>query len=68
MYPARTGVQWRRSTFCANSTCVEIALIDGAVALRDSKNVGAGVLTYTPEEFRAFVDGVKAGQFDDLLA
>lgn len=57
---------WRRSGFCADSACVEIALVGARIAVRDSKDVSGPVLFYTGEEWRAFIDGVRSGHFDDL--
>jgi len=58
--------QWRRSTFCANSACVEVASVDVGVAMRDS-TVPSAVVRCSVEDFAAFVAGVKAGEYDDLL-
>jgi hypothetical protein len=44
--------------------CVEVAFIDDAIAVRDSKNPTAGVLLYTRAEWDAFIGGVKDGEFD----
>ncbi|GAA0954331.1 hypothetical protein GCM10009560_78190 [Nonomuraea longicatena] len=57
---------WRKSRFCnGNSACVEFArLADGNVALRDSKQQDGPVLVFTPEEWTAFVAGVRDGEFD----
>jgi hypothetical protein len=57
---------WRRATFCASNECVEVAQQDGLIFMRDSKRPAAGMLHYTSEEWRAFVLGVKAGEFDHL--
>jgi hypothetical protein len=35
--------------------------------LGDSKHPDGPVLSYSREEFRAFVEGVRLGDFDDLL-
>jgi len=59
-------VAWRRSQRCGNSGCVEIARIADGIGLRDSAAPDGPVLVVPPDDFRAFVDGVKAGQFDDL--
>jgi len=59
-------VEWRRSTLCADSGCVEVARKDGLVAVRDSKDPGRGALSYTAAEWAAFIAGVKAGEFDDF--
>lgn len=57
---------WRRSSFCNGAaTCVEVApLPDGWVAVRDAKEQDGPVLIFSEVEFAAFVDGVKAGEFD----
>jgi Domain of unknown function (DUF397) len=55
---------WRASTACANGTCVEVAYVDGLVALRDSKDQLGPVLHFTASEWRSFVAGVRAGEFD----
>lgn len=56
--------RWRRSSRCGNSACVEVASLGDEVAVRDSKNHGGPVLTYSREEWRDFVAGVKDGEFD----
>jgi Domain of unknown function (DUF397) len=57
---------WRHSFLCgSHGSCVEIAsLSDGGVAIRDGKAGAASpVLTFTQDEWAAFVAGVKAGEF-----
>jgi hypothetical protein len=62
-----TTAPWRKSTFSGDSSCVELApLAGGDVALRDSKNPDAGALVFTPAEIDAWIQGAKAGEFDDL--
>jgi hypothetical protein len=58
---------WRRSSKCANSECVEVASERDMILLRDSKSPETPAFRYTKQEFRAFLDGVKAGEFDDLI-
>lgn len=60
--------RWRKSSFSvAAGECVELAALDGGlVGVRDSKDPGGGVLAFTRAELDAFVQGVKAGEFDDL--
>ncbi|HST66341.1 MAG TPA: DUF397 domain-containing protein [Mycobacteriales bacterium] len=59
-------MEWRRSGTCqgADSTCVEVAVGDGGVAVRDSKDAAGPVLRFTPAEWAAFLAGVRAGDFD----
>ena len=46
--------------------CVEVAFgeDDESVNVRDSKNPEGPVLTFTPDEWDAFIKGVKQGEFD----
>jgi Domain of unknown function (DUF397) len=37
------------------------------ILVRDSKSPETPAFRYTTEEFRAFIDGAKAGEFDDLV-
>jgi Domain of unknown function (DUF397) len=61
------GPDWRKAQYSVgNGACVEVASIDGMVAIRDSKNPDGAVLFYTPVEFHAFLDGARKGEFDDL--
>jgi hypothetical protein len=57
---------WRKSTRSGpySDNCVEVAFVAGAVAVRDSKNPAGAMLLFTPQEWLAFVDGAKDGEFD----
>lgn len=57
---------WRRSSFCGpNGPCVEVKINDyGDRLVRDSKHPLWQGLRFTPAEWDAFVQGVKAGEFD----
>ncbi|HEX5740755.1 MAG TPA: DUF397 domain-containing protein [Pilimelia sp.] len=61
-----SGARWFKSARsgpnCDN--CVEVAFVDGAIAVRDSKNTGGPALLFTPAEWDAFVGGAKDGEFD----
>jgi hypothetical protein len=60
-------LQWRTSSFSAQTNCVEMALAgDGRVAVRNSKGPLDVITYFTREEMAAWVEGVKAGEFDDL--
>jgi len=65
-------VVWRTSSRSTqNGSCVEVATVPASkegshrvVAVRDSKDRQGPVLTFTPAEWRAFVVGVRSGEFD----
>jgi hypothetical protein len=57
--------QFRKSSFSGGGGCVEVRLLpDGHVALRDSKDRSLAPHHFTPAEWRAFLAGVKVGEFD----
>jgi len=58
--------QWRKSTRSnGDGNCVEVAYApDGTVGVRDSKDPTGPILMFTPNEWAAFTDGVRDGQFD----
>jgi hypothetical protein len=62
------GSPWTKSSLShVNGNCVEVADIEGGrVGMRDSKNITGPVLGISPEEWRAFLGGVRNGEFDDL--
>lgn len=62
-----TRARWRKSTRSGGNggNCVEVAdNLPGMVAVRDSKNPDGAMLVFTTDEWRAFVDGAKDGEFD----
>jgi hypothetical protein len=61
--PAR----WRKSSFSSAGNCVEVSeLSDGSIGMRNSKRPLDAVAVFTRSEIDAFLQGVKAGEFDDL--
>jgi Domain of unknown function (DUF397) len=61
-----SDAKWRKSSRSGGTgDCVEVATnIENVVAVRDSKNQSGPVLTFTVDEWRAFIDGAKVGEFD----
>ncbi|MFC5751194.1 DUF397 domain-containing protein [Actinomadura rugatobispora] len=60
---------WRKSRHSnPDGSCMEVAVLEsGAVAVRNSRFPDGPALVYTPAEVRAFLLGVKDGEFDYLL-
>lgn len=63
-----TDLIWRKaSVSTANGNCVELATLpDGTIAVRDSKDPDGPWLAFTRAEIATWLDGAKAGEFDDL--
>jgi Domain of unknown function (DUF397) len=61
--PGRPGSDsfWIKSSLSfSNSNCVEVAdLPDGRIGVRHSKDAEGPVLRFTPDEWHAFVGGVR---------
>jgi prepilin-type processing-associated H-X9-DG protein len=60
----RWSKQWRKSSHSGDNGCVEVAFLDGHVAVRDSKDRHGPFPRFTPAEWRAFLRGVRDGEFD----
>jgi len=61
------GAVWKkgsRSNGSGGNNCVEVAFLDDAVAVRDSKDQQGPALMFTQAEWTAFVDSAKDGEFD----
>lgn len=59
-----SGAVWRKSTRSGagvNDNCVEVAFVNAAVGVRDSKNRGEAPLAFDAAAWRAFAQGLKAG-------
>lgn len=55
---------WRKSSLSMAGNCVEVARQDGHVVVRDSKDQNGPTLTFSQQEWTAFVGGVRLGEFD----
>lgn len=60
--------EWQKSSYCGTNACVEVAITAGAVLVRDSKNPQLAPLSFTTDEWTAFLQGVRAGEFGHGMA
>lgn len=60
--PDLSRATWRKSSHSGGGNdCVEIARVQGVLAVRDSKNPDGPKLSFRRAAFRTLVDQVKAG-------
>ena len=59
-----TAAAWRTSSLCDLNGCVEVAILDDQVAVRDAKDRTGPILLFSAPEWDAFVGGVRGGEFD----
>jgi Domain of unknown function (DUF397) len=56
---------WKKSSFCADRQCVEVALVGAdMIAVRDGKNIEQPHLVFNGKDWHAFLDAVTAGEYN----
>ncbi|MFJ2775614.1 DUF397 domain-containing protein [Kitasatospora sp. NPDC087315] len=57
-------VKWKKAAASnPNDNCVECGTLQGAVMVRDSKDASGPALAFPTDTWRAFVAGVRVGDF-----
>ena len=59
-----SDARWQKSPLSNSGGWIEVAFINGRVALRSSRDPDGPVLEFTPFEWQAFVGGVRLGEFE----
>ena len=64
--PEGSRSDWVKSSLSfSNGNCVEVAsLPEGEIGVRNSRDSRGPVLRFTPDEWHAFLGGVRNGEFD----
>lgn len=57
-----TNAEWQSSS--QGTGDVQIAFVEGYIAMRDGRHPDGPSLIFTPAEWRAFVLGARDGEFD----
>lgn len=63
----RNNVAWRVARDCDGGSCIRVAPHKGMIVIGDTKNPDGPVLSYSHDEWLAFVKGIRQGDFDDLV-
>ncbi|MEL3944515.1 DUF397 domain-containing protein [Streptomyces sp. LNU-CPARS28] len=63
------SIQWQKSSFSGGDgpNCVEVAQHEGDIVMRESDSPESVIVT-SRDNLAAFIAGVKAGEFDHLIA
>ncbi len=65
--PAPGSLSWRIAKGCDAGNCVRVAPHDEMIIIGDTKRPHGPVLSYDRAEWVAFVEGIRQGDFDDLI-
>jgi Domain of unknown function (DUF397) len=60
----RASLLWRRSRACNPAECVEVALSEHLILVRDSKDRSGPVLEFSPQAWRDFLAEVARGRHE----
>lgn len=57
---AEPHIEWRKSTASNTTGCVEVAIVDGSVRIRDSANPNGAVLELPPVAWSYFLTRARS--------
>jgi hypothetical protein len=61
-------IQWRKASRSANDgACVEVALVNDQIAVRDSRNPGGGLLQYSAPSWHDFISVIKSESSNSII-
>jgi hypothetical protein len=63
-----SALSWVKSSLSfSNGNCVEVASLPGdGIGVRNSRHPEEAILQFTPDEWHAFLGGVRNGEFDSF--
>ena len=64
MFAQRPHLVWKS---CGTGACVEVAHDEATVYMRDSTDPSKARLTFSREGWSAFLDEVRAGEYDNVI-
>ena len=56
--------EWRKSSHSQFDSCVEVAFVDGHVAVRNSKDRQGAVLVFSPGEWQDLLRRCRSGELE----
>ncbi|MGK5682950.1 DUF397 domain-containing protein [Actinoplanes sp. URMC 104] len=62
--PDFSAARWHKTNRSLQTNCVEVTLAGDVIGVRNSRDPGGPVLTFTVSEWRAFLGGVRDNEFE----
>jgi hypothetical protein len=56
------AVVWHKSSFSANGDCIEVAIQDDSVLIRDTKNRSGGTVSASSSAWQEFIQGIQSNK------
>jgi hypothetical protein len=64
----QSEITWQKSTASGGQgNCVQVAVVDGSILVRNSRDPLSSVLSFTRQEWAAFLEDVTNGKFATLV-
>ena len=57
-----TAAVWRKSSFSANGDCIEVAIQNGSVLIRDTKNRSGGTISASSSAWQEFIQAIRSNK------
>jgi hypothetical protein len=57
---------WHTATMSGGGNCVQVKSQDGMIVIGNSRFADGPFISYTQDEWAAFLDGAKKGEFDRI--
>jgi uncharacterized protein DUF397 len=64
--PTVGELSWIVALACNGGACIRVASQGDQIVIGDSKNPKGPVLTYSRDEWKAFANGIREGDFNSL--
>ncbi len=65
--PTLGSLAWRVARDCDGGSCIRVAPHKGMIVIGDTKNPDGPVLSYSHDEWLAFIKGIRQGDFDGIV-
>ena len=57
-----TAVVWRKSSFSAAGSCIEVAIQNDSILIRDTKNRSGGTISASSSAWQEFIQAIQGNK------